>query len=305
MKKYSFFVLIALLSPLFVTGCHTTAGRKGHGKSIKKEVPEFKKAYINEKKLQKVWVSKPDLRVPESVIYDKTGNVIYVSNINGNPGKKDGNGFISKLSPDGHILVRKWVTGLDAPKGLSVVGDKLYVSDIQSLVEISIPSQKVVARYRDTLARFLNDVAVDTAGNVYVSDMGASAIYRLHNGVFEKWLQNKRLTSPNGLYVEGNNLLAGLKDRIVSIDLSSRKIRDYILHTGSIDGLESDGRGHYLISDWSGHVYLAGPDMKKILLLNTVPIHMQAADIDFVKSTGMLLVPTFNNNRVVAYRYIY
>ena len=304
MKKYHLFFLIALLLPLFVTGCHN-AGRKSGERNVKKEVPGYKKAYINEKKLQKIWVSKPDLSVPESVIYDEAENVIYVSNINGKPGAKDGNGFISRLSPDGIIVVRKWVTGLDAPKGLSVAGDKLYVSDIQSLVEVSISSQKIVARYTDTRARFLNDVAVDAAGNVYVSDMGASAIYRLHNGVFEKWLQNKRLTSPNGLYVEGNNLLAGLKDRIVSIDLSSRKIRDYILHTGSIDGLESDGRGHYLISDWSGHVYLAGQDMKKILLLDTTPIHMQAADMDFVKSTGMLLVPTFNNNRIVAYRYIY
>jgi outer membrane protein assembly factor BamB len=228
--------------------------------------------------------------------------VIYVSNIDGKPSAHDGKGFITLLGPDGRVLERQWIKGLDAPKGLGVYGDRLYVSDINILVEISIPDKKIVARHTAPEAVFLNDVAAGPDGTVYVSDMGASAIYRLKGGALEKWVVSKRLSSPNGLFVEKDILLAGLKDRIVSIDLQSREITDLILNTGSIDGLEADGQGNYLISDWKGHVYRVNPRGEKILLLDTTPINMQAADIDFIPGSSTLLVPTFNNNRVVAYR---
>lgn len=302
MNRKTIFIVMAVLFSGFTTGCYHPAGKKtGEKQGAAKTTKE--KAFINEEKLKKIWVSSPELQIPESVLYDSLRNIIYVSNVNGKPVDKDGNGFISLLDPAGNLVEKEWVKGLNAPKGLAIFKDKLFVSDIQSLVEISIPEKKIIRRYTDTLSKFLNDVAIDSHGNVYVSDMGGSAIYRLSNGVFKKWVYDKRVQSPNGLFVGKNRLLVGLKDRIVSIDLMSRKIDDYILHTGSIDGLESDGHGGYLISDWAGHVHLVRPGGEKILLLDTTPIHMQAADIDFVISSGMLLVPTFNNNRIVAYRY--
>src|ERR1700704_2671812 len=75
---------------------------------------------------------------PESVLFDPTANILYVSNVAGDAAGKDGKGFISRLSLDGKVLDLEWATGLDAPKGLAQVGDKLYVSDIDSLVAIDI-----------------------------------------------------------------------------------------------------------------------------------------------------------------------
>ena len=284
-----------------LTGCGHPGGRNRQEEKLKEQ--KSKEVYINTDRLDKLWVSAPEMRVPESVLYDAERNVIYVSNIKGKPAGHDGRGFIALLGPDGKVLKREWVKGLDAPKGLGRYGDRLYVSDINSLVVISIPERKIVERYTDEKASFLNDVAVAPDGTVYVSDMGASAIYRLKEGKFGKWLTDKKLNGPNGLFVEGDKLLAGLHDRIVAIDMQSGEISDYILHTGSIDGLEADGRGNYLISDWKGHVHLVNTKGEKVLLLDTTPINMQAADIDFVPGSSTLLVPTFNNNRVVAYRY--
>ena len=284
-----------------LTGCGHPGGRNRQEEKLKEQ--KSKEVYINTDRLDKLWVSAPEMRVPESVLYDAERNVIYVSNIQGKPAGYDGRGFIALLGPDGKVLKREWVKGLDAPKGLGRYGDRLYVSDINSLVVISIPERKIVERYTDEKASFLNDVAVAPDGTVYVSDMGASAIYRLKEGKFGKWLTDKKLNGPNGLFVEGDKLLAGLRDRIVAIDMQSGEISDYILHTGSIDGLEADGRGNYLISDWKGHVHLVNTKGEKVLLLDTTPINMQAADIDFVPGSSTLLVPTFNNNRVVAYRY--
>ncbi|NIP72927.1 MAG: SMP-30/gluconolactonase/LRE family protein, partial [Gammaproteobacteria bacterium] len=78
---------------------------------------------------------------------------------------------------------------------------KLYVADIDTLVVVDARTGAVVERHRAPDARFLNDTAVDGAGNVYVSDMQQAAIYRLQGGRLEKWLASDKrsLCTPNGL----------------------------------------------------------------------------------------------------------
>jgi hypothetical protein len=95
--------------------------------------------------------------------------------------------------------------------------------------------------------------------------------------------------------------LAGLQDRIVTINLKTREIKDFIHNTGGIDGLVPDGKGNYLISDWLGNIHLVSVNKEKVKLLDTTPIGVNAADIDFVRADNLLLVPTFSDNRVVAY----
>ena len=97
--------------------------------------------------------------------------IAYVSNVAGKPTDKDGNGFISKISlKDGKVVTLEWATGLDAPKGLALVGDTLYAADIDKLAEINTKTGKIVALHDAPGATFLNDVAADGKGNVYVSD---------------------------------------------------------------------------------------------------------------------------------------
>jgi len=83
------------------------------------------------------------LRIPESVLYNPSEDIIYVSNINGKPTEKNGKGFISKVSLSGEILVLKWVTGLNAPKGSDIYQDSLYVADIDELVEIDLKTGRM------------------------------------------------------------------------------------------------------------------------------------------------------------------
>src|SRR6185295_5962121 len=89
------------------------------------------------------WQTDPQLTTCESVIYDKANDVLYVSNIDGTPDAKDGNGFISAVALDGTVKSLKWVTGMDAPKGLGIFGGKLYATDIDKIVEIDIASGKI------------------------------------------------------------------------------------------------------------------------------------------------------------------
>ena len=148
------------------------------------------------------------------------------------------------LSVDGKILQLEWCNGLNAPKGMGIVGDLLYVTEIDEVVKIDIRRQKIAQRFTLEGAKFLNDIAVDKEGNVFISDMTDNAIYRLKNSVPELYIKSEKLNQPNGLYVEGNNLMVGLRDRIVTINLRSKQISDYILNTGGIDGIAADGKSN-------------------------------------------------------------
>lgn len=201
---------------------------------------------------------------PESALFDSEAATVYVSNVNGEATAKDGNGFISKVSPNGKVVAMAWVGGLDAPKGLAKVGGKLFVSDIDKLAEIDIASGKVVNRYDAKDAKFLNDVAADAAGNVYVSDMATDTIWRLSGGTFEVFLKDAKLEGPNGLLVEGDTLLVGawgvmtdgfatkVPGHLKAVSLKDKTItsRGDGAPTGNLDGLEPVGDGTYLVTDW-------------------------------------------------------
>jgi DNA-binding beta-propeller fold protein YncE len=162
-------------------------------------------------KINKLWETPEDLKNPESVLYAPKQDILFVSNIDGKPDEKDQKGFISKVSPsNGSIIELNWITGLNAPKGMVIYNNsKLYVSDITDLVEIDIASGKIIKRFNAPGSAFLNDVASDNQGNIYVSDTGTNTIYKLDtnlkdNTSLQVWLQSPELNGPNGLHVDNN-----------------------------------------------------------------------------------------------------
>src|SRR6476661_4309301 len=80
--------------------------------------------------LQKLWETDTVLAIPESVLLDFQKNILYVSLIDGAPWAVDGKGEIAILNMDGKVLNNKWITGLNAPKGMGKWGNKLYVADV-------------------------------------------------------------------------------------------------------------------------------------------------------------------------------
>jgi hypothetical protein len=168
-------------------------------------------------KINKVWETLAELKTPESVVYAPKQDTLFVSNIDGKPDQKDQKGFISKISlSNGSITELNWITGLDAPKGMAIYNNsKLYVSDITDLVEIEIANGKITNRYNAPGSKFLNDVAVDNQGNVYVADTRTNSIYILdrnfinnnnnNSAYLQIWLQSPKLDAPNGLYFNDKN----------------------------------------------------------------------------------------------------
>jgi sugar lactone lactonase YvrE len=278
MKK----ILIVLISCITLTGI------------------QAQKAFQSDK-LTKKWEVSQGLKVPESVYYDALHDAIYISNISGSSREKDNEGFITKLSADGKVTNLNWVTGLNAPKGMGAMGRLLYVSDIDRVAEIDIASGKINRMIDIPGSVFLNDITIDGQGNVYVSDSEKSTIHVIRFGNAELFLYSEKLKGVNGLFFSDGKLLAGVQDRIVSIDPATKAITDFIPNTGNIDGLVSDGNGNFLISDWKGNVHLVAEGKEKVKLLDTTPVNENAADIEFIPSKNLLLVPTFSDNKVVAY----
>ncbi len=251
--------------------------------------------------LELTWETDTLMTTSESVIYDESNNVLYVSNINGAPDGKDGNGFISKISLDGTLVTHKWIEGMDAPKGMGLYGGKLYVTDINRLHEIDIATGKIAKTYPVEGASFLNDITVDAKGNVYISDMDTHEILLFANGAVSKWLTGQ--TAPNGLLAEGNTLWMALwNDKTLNqIDIATQAVT---LKSDSIenpDGIEAVGDGGYLVSSWNGMVTYVSAEGKNTVLLDTRADSVSAADIEYIASKNLLLVPTFFKNTVRAY----
>ncbi|WP_236587898.1 NHL repeat-containing protein [Marivirga aurantiaca] len=130
--------------------------------------------------LVKLWETDTVLTTCESVLFDENNNRLFVSNINGQPLEKNGQGFISILNMDGSIKNLKWITGLNAPKGMGILDGHLYVTDIDRIVAIDLETAKMVKEYTPKEAEFLNDITV-SENAVYISDMGLGMIHKIEN----------------------------------------------------------------------------------------------------------------------------
>jgi sugar lactone lactonase YvrE len=255
--------------------------------------------------LKKKWETGKVLKVPESVIYDEGRNILYVSNINGNPTEKNGKGFMSRVPLSGEVQELKWITGLNAPKGSGIHKGKLYVADIDRLVEIDIAAGKVITTYQAPGAQFLNDVAIDEKGLVYVSDSSSSnsVIYRLKEGKISLWLRGSDIGRPNGLYAEKDRLVVGNSSdgKLKAVRWRDKAITTIAVTGSGIDGIAADGEGGYFISDWTGTTSLVRPSGHVVELINTTLSGINSADITYIKERNLLIIPTFFDNRLMAY----
>jgi len=250
---------------------------------------------------------------PESVIYDPSNDVLFVSNVNGSPTEKDGHGYISKVLLDGTILSKKWVIGLNAPKGLAIYEGTLYVADIDTLVAIDIASGAISNSYQVDDAKFLNDVAANNDGKIFVTDMVLNRIHCLCDGQFSIWLESPELENPNGLHTEGDHLILAawgvmtegfateVPGHLKSISISDKSITSLGgAPIGNLDGVESDGKDGYYVTDWmAGKLYQINKAGEATLLLE---LEQGMADHEVILEKNLIILPMMNNDKVLAYK---
>ncbi len=255
---------------------------------------------FSQHQLVKLWETDTLLRVPESVLLDKANNLLYVSCIDGASDAKDGIGGIAKVGLDGKIISAKWVTGLNAPKGLGLYKNMLWVADLDEVDGIDINTGKIEKKIKVNGAVFLNDIAVDKNGVVYVSDTRTEKVHKIENGVVTTLLTG--IKGANGVYVDGDDLYVLGNGSLMKMnkDGSVTTIADGM--ESSTDGLEKVNGKDFLVSCWAGVIYYVNADGSKQKLLDTMAEKSNTADIGFNAEKNIVYVPTFLKNKVVAYQ---
>lgn len=251
---------------------------------------------------------------PESVVYDNNLNHLYVSNVNGGPNDKDGNGFISIVSMDGRIITEKWVTGLNAPKGLAQHERILYVADIDELIAIDIDHGRIIDRFKVSDAKFLNDVAAAENGDIYVSDMVLNRIHKLSGSDFSIWMESDELDNPNGLHLTGDDIVVGCWGKMTDgfstevaghlkrVSLETKNITSIGdgSPVGNLDGVEGNDEIGFYVTDWLNgglfHIDAKGV-VNKLLEFN-----QGSADHAFIVEEGMIYIPQMVENKLFAYK---
>ena len=256
-------------------------------------------------KLTKVWETDSLFNKPESALFDAKNQVIYVSNINGKYRTKDGNGFISKVDLNGNIMDLKWINGLDSPQGMGILGNSLYVADLDRVVEIDIAEAQIKQVFEIDSAQFLNDVSVDALGCVYVSDCVGNKIYKIENNGVGIWLEDTLLKGPNGLLASADEFfILNMGNGIVyQADSETKSLSKFSGGIRNCDGIVSDGKdGFFVTGAWQGEVYHLNSTGDKALILDLGKSKIIAADIEYIIGERMLLVPTLNKT-LIAYQW--
>lgn len=237
----------------------------------------------------------------ESVLYDGEKEHIYTANINGHFMKKDGNGSISRMRADGTSIQAEWISGLNAPTGLAIHGDRLYTTDIDEVISISISTGQIVERIPIEGAKALNDICTGEAGILYCSDTGGNQVFKIEKGQASILIDS--IDTPNGLLIKGNQLLITqwTPRTLTSFNLYTKKRKAIAKGIPWIDGLASlEGKG-WITASWGGLLHFIAPNGEKTLILDTREEGMQAPDISYIPSSKTLLVATFNGNKIRAY----
>jgi sugar lactone lactonase YvrE len=251
---------------------------------------------------------------PESVLYDADQDVYFVSNINGSPLEADDNGFISRIDAETRVVDAKWIDGakdditLGAPKGMAITGDTLWVTDITVVRKFDRKTGAPLGEIAIEGTTFLNDLTAGADGSVYVSDMGVTtgfapsgtdAVYRIApDGKVEKLIAGEELLRPNGLAAAADGVwvvtFGGSQLYMVGGGAKSNAVE---LPSTSLDGLVLLENGDVLVSSWDAKSVFRGPVTGPF---DAVVTDVEApADIGFDTKRGLILIPMFNDNKVV------
>lgn len=252
-------------------------------------------------KLEKLWQTEAVLEVPESVLFDGQRQVLYVSNIAGTePWADDGNGSIGKLGLDGTVIDAEWVTGLNGPKGMGLLGNRLYVTDNDDVVGIDINKGAIVERIAVPDAGTINDLSVGDDGTIFITDSKKGNIHTLINGQFTTLISG--LTALNGLLYSQGELLFVADGGLFKLNDDGQAHAIAVGMEGRVDGLERVDNDSWLVSCWQGTVYYVTRDGGVTLLLDGRPEEISAADLGYDPVKQIAYFPGFWKNFVAAYQ---
>jgi len=271
-----------------------------------------------------------NLSQPDSVVVDQKTGDYYISSVGGPMDAKDANGYISRISSDGVVVVLRFIESkpgiydLHAPKGLVIRKDLLWIVDLDAVKAFKLESGEFVRAVVPPDPKSLNDIAVGSDGMLYVSDMIANRIYKIdpdavapaagaevvegapdddHVGV-TVFKEGEELGQPNGLcfnrFTKHLMVLSSQTGNLIEID---PKGATRVLKTGfeSPDGLASDLRGTlYVSSPTKGEIYSIASWGRGPMTLFQSGLK-EPADIFYDAFHRELHIPVTGSNSILSY----
>ena len=256
-----------------------------------------------------------NLQNPESARWDAEQDVWFVSNVNGGPSEKDNNGYISRLKPDGSADSLKFIVAgrnkvtLNAPKGMAIVGDTLWVADIDAVRGFNRKTGAPVASIAVPGAKFLNDITAGPDG-LYVTDTGVhfgaggatthpgpDRVFKIAGRKVTTALTFKGKFGPNGITWDST------ASRFVVVPMGDSTVVSWAPGDSApqpvakgppmMDGVEALGGGRYLVTSWADSSVNLVADGKFTRIAAGVAA---PADIGFDRAGGRLVVPQLTEN---------
>lgn len=262
-------------------------------------------------------ISDVGFSTPESVLHDPAADTYLVANINGSAAEKDGNGFISRVSPQGVVSDLTWIDGgspgvtLHAPKGMAIVADTLFVTDIDCVRRFDRVTGAPLQDLCLEEAVFLNDLASTSGGGIYFTDSGSEnspgAVYylrqfadvpqivKLADGTS---LSGLALGGPNGIHADKQGLFVATfrSGELFRVTPQGERLQLLPPSGMGLDGIVSLGEGGVLVSSWgSSAVFWVRPDGTVQPLLDNVEA---PADLGYDAGRNRVLIPSFLANEV-------
>jgi len=261
------------------------------------------------------------LATPESVLWDATRELWYVSNINGVPVEKDDNGYILRLTAEGAMMDSlPFINGADdditlhAPKGMALVGDTLWVADIDHVRGFNVVTGLEVAAVdlQGIGATFLNDVAAGADGTLYITDSGiafdatgnmlhpgASRVFALTGRSAREAVVLPRESAANGIAWDpsrGAWLIVGFNSPSIFAWTPGESSAAVVgTGPGGGDGLVILADGRALYSSWADSSLTLFENGVSTTLRKGLP---NPADLGYDPARGIVAVPLFSSDRV-------
>jgi hypothetical protein len=250
-------------------------------------------------KLEQVWIAE-GFAAPEGAALAPDGNYL-VSSVGIDGGDaKNGDGFISKISPDGDVIAQYWAAKMNGPKGMAVLDGVLYVADIDTVMMVDADKGGLGEKIRVEGAAFLNDVT-SWGDAVYVSDSGTGRIYRIADGAATLWLEDARFGGINGLLGDGDRLLVTTMGTGSLLSVSKAgEITEIAKGMSNADGLGLVPGGGYLVSSWPGQIHYVAEDGTVTTLLDTTGPGILQNDLSVFGDT--VIVPNWEPGTVTAWK---
>jgi hypothetical protein len=242
------------------------------------------------------WVASGAFCEPETVL-PLPDDTLLVSNVCGF--QEPGTGFLTLLDADGGVIEWRIVAGLDAPTGMALRDDRLFIVDKNCVKVFTWPEYELLETI-DLDTEVANDIAVSRDGTIYVSDTAGDKAIEIGKDRRQSVLTGKsQFQGANGIHVNGDTLYIG-GSRLWRVDLKDHSVTtigpEWLT---DIDGIEMERNGTLQLTPVAGPlVRFCNNDRVEILGGEGI----SSANHGYAANLGLALIPTGFDNTVIAVR---